>query len=350
MLSVRRVLGRDIEPTAAGDPERPRGVAAPLAVPDRDADSLVGVDAEPTGTGICARCWRGGSRSPPARGRQKTRRRSHATGRMLFGDGAVGVGGSQQRHAHRRPTNPAPAARALEEILRTAGAGMTGGASHMTLPAGDDDRPLRGGARRDRARRGGQALRAHADPHHGARARPRAHRGPARPRQDADRPVVRRRARAGLHPGAVHPRSAARRPARLDDLRHAVGPLRVPPRARSSPTCCWPTRSTARRPRPRRRCWRRWPRARSASTASPTAARAVHRAGHRQPDRVRGHLSAAGGAAGPVRDPARTAVPVRAGRDVDAAPPPRTRFGRADGAIRSWTRTICWPCANRSSR
>jgi MoxR-like ATPase len=26
--------------------------------------------------------------------------------------------------------------------------------------------------------------------------------------------------------------------------------------ARSSPTCCWPTRSTVRRPRRRRRCWR----------------------------------------------------------------------------------------------
>ena len=27
---------------------------------------------------------------------------------------------------------------------------------------------------------------------------------------------------------------------------------------RCSRTCCWPTRSTARRPRPRPRCWRRW--------------------------------------------------------------------------------------------
>ena len=57
----------------------------------------------------------------------------------------------------------------------------------------------------------------------------------------------------------------------------------------------------------------------------------VHRAGHRQPDRVRGHLSAARGAAGPVRDPARAAVPVRAGGSVDAAPPPRPGLGRADG-------------------
>ena len=39
-------------------------------------------------------------------------------------------------------------------------------------------------------------------------------------------------------------------------------------RARCSPTCCWPTRSTGRRPRPRRRCSRRWRSGRSAWTAS----------------------------------------------------------------------------------
>ena len=44
----------------------------------------------------------------------------------------------------------------------------------------------------------------------------------------------------------------------------------VPARARSSPTSCWPTRSTGPRPRPSRRCSRRWPRARSRSTAAPT--------------------------------------------------------------------------------
>ena len=33
-------------------------------------------------------------------------------------------------------------------------------------------------------------------------------------------------------------------------------------RGRSSPSCCWPTRSTGPRPRPRPRCWRRWARAR----------------------------------------------------------------------------------------
>ena len=33
--------------------------------------------------------------------------------------------------------------------------------------------------------------------------------------------------------------------------------LRIHRRVRSSRTCCWPTKSTARRPRRRRRCWRR---------------------------------------------------------------------------------------------
>ena len=45
-------------------------------------------------------------------------------------------------------------------------------------------------------------------------------------------------------------------------------------RGRSSPTCCWPTRSTGPRRRPSPRCWRRWRRARSRSTASPTRCRA----------------------------------------------------------------------------
>ena len=39
-------------------------------------------------------------------------------------------------------------------------------------------------------------------------------------------------------------------------------------RGRSSANCCWPTRSTARRPRPRPRCWRR-----CRSGASPSTAR-----------------------------------------------------------------------------
>ena len=82
----------------------------------------------------------------------------------------------------------------------------------------------------------------------------------------------------------------------------------------------------------------------------PPAAGAVHRAGHRQPDRVRGHLSAAGGAARPVHDPAGAALSDRAGRGVDAAAPTRPRLGRARPSTGSSTRTTCSPCASRSNR
>ena len=47
------------------------------------------------------------------------------------------------------------------------------------------------------------------------------------------------------------------------DLRAAARARSGSGRARCSPTCCWPTRSTARRRRPRPRCSRRWRSARS---------------------------------------------------------------------------------------
>ena len=68
--------------------------------------------------------------------------------------------------------------------------------------------------------------------------------------------------------GAVHARPDARRHHRLDGDRQHRRASSASARARSSPTCCWPTRSTGRRRRPSRRCWRRWRRARSRSTAS----------------------------------------------------------------------------------
>ena len=100
--------------------------------------------------------------------------------------------------------------------------------------------------------------------------RPRAAGGPARAGQDADRPLLRPGARAGLPPAAVHPRPAARRRHRLVPLRPAQAATSPSGPARSSPTCCSPTRSTGRRRRPRRRCWRRCRRSRSRSRASPT--------------------------------------------------------------------------------
>ncbi len=68
----------------------------------------------------------------------------------------------------------------------------------------------------------------------------------------------------------VHPRPVAVRCDRGDGLRPAQGHLRVPPRGRSSTRSCSPTRSTAPRPRPSRRCWRSWRRVASPSTACRT--------------------------------------------------------------------------------
>jgi len=63
--------------------------------------------------------------------------------------------------------------------------------------------------------------------------------------------------------------------------------------ARCSPTCCSATRSTARRPRPSRRCSRRCRSTRSRSRRDPHARRAVHRARDPEPDRAGGQLPAA---------------------------------------------------------
>ena len=98
--------------------------------------------------------------------------------------------------------------------------------------------------------------------------RPRADGGGARRGQDAAGAHPGRSA-VGRHPaGAVHPGPDARRHHRVDGHRRPSRASSASARARSSPTCCWPTRSTGRRPRPSRRCWRRWRRARSRSTGS----------------------------------------------------------------------------------
>ena len=299
-----------------------------------------------TGTGICVRCSRAGTKSTTGQRQAKdpdgiSRDRAHAVRRRT-----VGMGQSQQRHAEPVTASPVPAGRRWKRFCES-----WSRYDRRRHDAGRDHHgALRGGARRNRTRGGGKALGAHADPHRGARARPRTHRRPARPGQDADRAILRRRAGAAIHPGAVHAGPAARGPARLDDLRHAVGPLRVPgrphlhqpvARRRDQPHATQDPGGAARGDgrRPGQHRWR-----------NPQAANAIHRSGHRQPDRVRGHLSAARGAARSVRDPAGAAIPLGARRDRDAAPPPRTRFGRADGQSGRGCATICSRCANRSSR
>ena len=92
------------------------------------------------------------------------------------------------------------------------------------------------------------------------RARGAAGRGPRADRGQPGRGQDRAGARAGaldrrrVRARAVHRRPAARRRGGHRRLQPARGPVRVPARARCSPTWCWSTRSTARRPRRSRAC------------------------------------------------------------------------------------------------
>ena len=110
---------------------------------------------------------------------------------------------------------------------------------------------------RGRAGRGRQAAAARARPARPPRGRPRPARGLPRPGEDARRTLVRAGDEHGLRAHAVHarpdalPTSPARRSGTSATATSSSG------RARSSPTCCSPTRSTARRRRRRRRCSRR---------------------------------------------------------------------------------------------
>ena len=70
---------------------------------------------------------------------------------------------------------------------------------------------------------------------------------------------------------AVHPRPDAERHHRHPRVAHQQRDVRRRAAARSSPTWCSPTRSTARPPRCSRRCSRRWPRSRCRSPAPATA-------------------------------------------------------------------------------
>ena len=96
---------------------------------------------------------------------------------------------------------------------------------------------------------------------------PRAARGLPGHRQDRAREGARQHARRHELAHPVHPRPAAvRRHGRARSTTRARA-LRVPPRARSSPRSCSPTRSTARARRRSRPCSRSWRRAWSPSTA-----------------------------------------------------------------------------------
>ncbi len=136
---------------------------------------------------------------------------------------------------------------------------------------------------------------------------------PARPRPPADRghpgsgqidagAGAGGNARAQVRARPVHERPPARRRAGRFDLRsNARRPSASTP-VRSSIRSCWPTRSTARRPRRKARCSRRWRSVRSRRMARRATARSVLRHRHPESRRADRRLSAAGIATRPVPD------------------------------------------------
>ena len=142
-----------------------------------------------------------------------------------------------------------------------------------------------------------------------------------------------------LRPHPVHARPRPGRPRRHAHLaarrRHASGPSS----ARSSPTSCSPTRSTARPRRCSRRCSRS-----CRSTRSRSAARRyrvpepVPRARDAEPDRVRGHLRPPGGAGRPLPVQARRRLP-GASRTRSPSSTASSRRDRRARSARSTSRT-----------
>ena len=107
----------------------------------------------------------------------------------------------------------------------------------------------------------------------------------------------------------------------IDGARASCSFRQVP----SSPTCSWPTRSTAPRPRRSRRCSRRWRRGRSSvDGVSHALPRPVPGRCHPEPGGVRGHLPSARGPARPL--PAQGRAPgAGAGRGARDRAAPRDR-------------------------
>ena len=107
--------------------------------------------------------------------------------------------------------------------------------------------------------------------------RPRAGRRRAGTGQDAAGQVAGAGHRHAVPPRAVHARPDAVRYRRHRDPRRRHQPrasaCSASRRALCSRRCCWPTRSTARRPRPSPRCSKRCRNARSPSPATPTGCR-----------------------------------------------------------------------------
>ena len=203
--------------------------------------------------------------------------------------------------------------------------------SGASLDVDDDFRAERAGRehpRRGRAGRRREARSAGARPARDPRRRSRFARGLPRPREDADREVVRARHGNDVLARAVHARPDARGRDRVVDLQPAALRFRVPagPDLRQHPA--------QRRDQP---CAAEDPgrAARGDAGAAgddrgrhPEARAAVHRARDPEPDRVRGHISAARGAARPLHAPDRRWLPVARARVGDARAADRAGRGR----------------------
>ena len=174
--------------------------------------------------------------------------------------------------------------------------------------------------RRQGARRGARARHRRA-----ARRGPHPRRGLPGRRQDRARARALALDRLPVRARPVHGRPAAGRHRRHQRLQPARGSASSSARARSSPTSCSSTRSTAPRRRRSPACSSACRSATSPSTRLARARAPVPRLRDAEPGRVRGHLPAARGAGRPLHGPALARLPRR--RRARPGCSPATRRG-----------------------
>ena len=148
--------------------------------------------------------------------------------------------------------------------------------------------------------------------------------------------------------GPVHPRRPSLRHHRLERVQPAHARTSSSARARSSPRCCWPTRSTGPRPRTQSALLEAMEERQVTVDGQTTAAaRALLRPGHPEPDRARGHLSASRGPARPFPGP-RHARAIRAWRtSTPSSCGSRATTRSAGSPGRRPPRRSSWPSAPR---
>ena len=260
LLNIRRFLGHGIQPAAEPNPTI-WGMRCAAGCPPPRRRSGGRTPPGPTGTGICVRCSRDGSKSPRANGRPKIRRRftppAKCSSAPNCGNGSI------------RTTSPVPVTASPVPAVRSSKKFCKGWSRYewrcdpdMSLPAA--------------------TTTAHCEA----------------VLDEIERAVVGKRSALTLILTAVLARGhvliedlpglgktlIARSFAAALGLRFTrvqftpdllpadllgstiydmqSGRFAFRPRAHFHQPVAWPTRSTARRLRPRRRCWRRWPRAR----------------------------------------------------------------------------------------